>query len=335
MVSALVVAALVGTATRAPRLEVRWRLLAGHPLVGAAAVAGDSVYATTRDGSLVAADVEEGRARWRFETAEQGATGPVVGNGLVYVSTKSADGQGGHLYAVDGRTGTEQWRLNAEVPIVGTAAVSEGSVFVSAGDIVALDGITGIELWRRAVPGAGPVGSGSGVAVVATPAGVTALDATTGAPRWSWASLAPPQVGPVVAGESVVVDDGAGAVMSLSLADGTVRWRVPTAGLLQAPQAAGDALVVATADGVLALDAATGRARWRAGPSNSDRLRVASDGVSVAVTSTGVVMLDAASGDERGGAALLGSGLAAPAVASGTAYVVAGETLDAFARPAS
>ncbi len=333
--TAVVVAALVTAATRAPHLEVRWRLVAGDPLVGVAAVAGDSVYATTRDGSLVAADVEEGRPRWRFETAEQGAIGPVVGNGLVYVSTKSADGQGGHLYAVDGRTGTEQWRLNADVALVGAPAVSEGSVFVSAGDVVALDGVTGVELWRRAVVGAGPVGAGTGVTAITTPAGVSALDPATGAPRWSWASVAPPDLAPVVAGESVVTDDGAGTVVSLSLADGTVRWRVPTPGLLQAPAVAGDVLVVATADGAVALDAATGQERWRAGPSNSDGLRVASDGVSVAVTHTDVVILDAASGDEQGGATLARSGLAPPAVASGTAYVVTGETLEAFARPVS
>ncbi|MDP9420900.1 MAG: PQQ-like beta-propeller repeat protein, partial [Actinomycetota bacterium] len=83
------------------------------------------------------------------------------------------------------------------------------------------------------------------------------------------------------------------------------------------------------------LDAATGQERWRAGPSNSDGLRVASDGVSVALTHTDVVILDAASGDEQGGATLARSGLAPPAVASGTAYVVAGETLEAFARPVS
>ncbi|MBW3579904.1 MAG: PQQ-binding-like beta-propeller repeat protein [Actinobacteria bacterium] len=331
-VVAVVAVALI-TATRAPGLDVRWRLVAGGPLVGAPVATGDSVYVTTRDGSLVAADSEQGRARWRFETGEQVRTGPVVGSGLVYMSTESADGAGGHVYAVDGRTGAEQWRLNAEGVPVGAPAVSEGSVYVSAGDLVALDAVTGAERWRRTVVGAGAMGAGAGVALTTTPVGLIALDAATGDEVWSWASLAPPQVAPVVAGKSVVTDDGAGGVVSLSVTDGALRWRVPTAGLLQAPEVAGDGLVVATANGVVALETASGEERWRVGPSDSDRLRVASDGFSVAATSTDVVILDAASGDDRGRAALATSTLAAPALARGIAYVGAGDTVEAFVPP--
>jgi outer membrane protein assembly factor BamB len=91
---------------------------------------------------------------------------------------------------------------------------------------------------------------------------VQALDAATGAVRWSvpelWASEPP-----VVVGDAVVVSAGF-EVASLALADGTVRWRTSMEDMLwTGPILAGDLLVGGTTEGkVVALDPSDGAVRW-------------------------------------------------------------------------
>lgn len=82
------------------------------------AVSDGTVYLTSDDtrelrqgpngqdvGAVHALDAATGETVWRFETAEDLTSAPVVGNGSVYVG-------GTATYALDAQTGTEQWNLS-------------------------------------------------------------------------------------------------------------------------------------------------------------------------------------------------------------------------------
>ncbi len=338
-----VAAVVVGTVLDAallrggpPPLEARWRLRAGGAVVGGPVLESTTVFVATRSGELVAADVETGAARWRFETGERALAAPSSAGGLVYLATQVAGSDAGHVFGVDARTGTEQWRVVVDAPFSGRLALSGGLVLVSAGEVIALDGATGEERWRSpAGTGADPIAAGVGLAVVAAPDGLVALDAASGDARWSALSLAPPQVAPALGEEVAVAVDGTGALVGLDAGDGSERWRLPDPGLVQPPVVAGSVVALATAEGVVVLDGETGERRWQAGVDGGEEgVRVDTDGVRVAATSAGrLTLLGLPGGEVVGTAGLTGEARASPAVGPGRTYVAQGEVLAAFEDP--
>jgi outer membrane protein assembly factor BamB len=329
LVAALVIAAVVSR-RGPPELEPRWRLQAGSAVVGAPQVEGVDLFAATRAGSVVAVDAETGEAQWRFETGERVMAEAVVEGGLVYVSTEVPGSSDGHVFALDARTGGEQWRFATDVEKVGPLALADGAVLLNGGDVIALDAVTGEIRWRQAVTGTGIVAAGAGVVVASTPVGLVALDPASGGLRWVVPTPAPPQGSPSVAGEVVITDDGAGTLVGLDPADGAEQWRAPAARLLQTPVAAGNLVVVATAEGVLALDARSGDQRWRH-DGDGDVLRVATDGSAVAaVGGDRLALLDGATGDVVGEHRLNLEVPVQPAVAGDRVYVAAGEVVEAL-----
>lgn len=260
---------------------------------------------------------------------------PVVGGGLVYVSTEVPGSSDGHVFALDARTGVEQWRFATDVAKVGPVALSGGAVYLSTGDVVALDAVTGEVRWRQAVAGAGFVAAGTDVVVASTPTGLAALDPVTGGPRWELAMPALSAGPPSVATDVVVSDDGAGNLVGLDPATGAARWRSPVSRVLHAPVVGGNLAVVATTGGVVAVDARSGERHWqrdRAG----EILRVATDGTVVAaVAAERLELLDVKSGEVVGRSALDPDVPAQPVVAGGRVYVAMGEVVEALDRPPS
>ncbi|HEV2809701.1 MAG TPA: PQQ-binding-like beta-propeller repeat protein [Acidimicrobiales bacterium] len=323
-----------------PALGIPWRLQAGSALVGAAQLEGGDLFVATRDGTVVAAAAGSGDPRWRFETGERLQAAPVVGGGLMYVATEVGESGSASLFAVDARTGTEQWGATVDVPITGQLVLDGGLVYVPAGDVVAFDALTGEERWRAA-PGTGVVSvtAGSGAVVVTGTSGLTALDGLTGDERWTVPTAGLLPVAPAMAGEGVIAGDGGGHLVGRDLSDGAERWRAPDAGLVQPPVVTGPLIVLPTSDGVVALSSSTGEQRWErelnGDPAGDDTVRVASDGVAVAATSGGeLTLLHATTGEVLGAAHLDGEVPATPAVADGRVYVAQGETVTAFDRRA-
>ena len=82
---------------------------------------------------------------WRFATGDTvSASSPTVSGGVVYIGSSD-----GHLYAIDGDTGTEVWSFTAG-PISASPAFSDGVVYVGSFDhnVYAVDTATGEERWR-------------------------------------------------------------------------------------------------------------------------------------------------------------------------------------------
>ncbi|HUF32930.1 MAG TPA: PQQ-binding-like beta-propeller repeat protein [Acidimicrobiales bacterium] len=334
-VVSVVVAVVVASVWRQPGdagLTAVWRLTAGAEVISPPAVDGRDAFVATADGVALAVGLSDGRVRWRFEAGERAVGGLVAHAGLAYLVTSAPDGEAGHVFAVDTRTGSERWRLTIDVAPGGPLAIDGTSAFLLAGEVLAVDAVTGEERWRRAV-GAGPgmVAAGAGTVVVVTDAGIEALDARAGEQRWERRTPARPEVPPVVVGDVVVTGDGGGAVVGLSTLDGGERWRVATGGLLlQSPASAGGVVVVATTDGALALDVASGSVRWRAGPGGDRTLRVATDGSAVAAVTDGELqVLDARTGARIGVASAPRARHAvAPVVVADGVLLIAGEVVE-------
>ena len=123
----------------------------------------------------------------------------------------------------------------------------------------------GAALWSVAIEVAYPIAAGDGLVFVATPDGVAALEATTGAERWR-AGIGATSAPPVWHTGWLVTATEAGDAVAMRAADGAVIWRQPLGAPAAAAAAiAGDRVYLPLGDGrVLALHIATGDSVWEA-----------------------------------------------------------------------
>ena len=150
---------------------------------------------------------------------------PAAGPGGRTLFVPSADG---HLYALDADTGLVSWRFAAGAPVLSEPLVTPEFVVFTAGERL---------LAVRA----------------ATVSGTQALEAGTGAPRWTFpgGTMYPPAA--VLGDGTVLLTTEQGVVSRVGLADGGTAWqaglgvRVQNAGLA----VAGDSAWVVSASGWL------------------------------------------------------------------------------------
>lgn len=289
--------------------------------------------------ALVRLDPETGSVEWRYgvppancslHSLTEPAIADLDGDGsreVVAASTERA------LFALDGETGEERWRVDLSSFGYGRPTVADAT-----GDgsreavVVAIDGqVTAVRsdgtvLWRRALgegayhaPAVGDVtGDGRPEVVVGTSDRTVALDGETGTVRWSapvgGAAFALGNADGDAAPEVVATDRG--AVRALDGADGTVLWRRNLSGtptLRTVTDADGDgraeAYVGYSGNRVAALDAQTGDVEWTTRLSESRRNApgpvvgdVTGDGtpdLAVAASDGTVSVLDPATGERR------------------------------------
>ncbi|MGK5498963.1 outer membrane protein assembly factor BamB family protein, partial [Streptomyces sp. URMC 125] len=273
-----------------------------------------TVVTATRGGGVQAWEAATGERLWElsgaqtdFETAE---AGPVVRGGSVYVWGD------GRLYALEARTGTEQWSYPVgDSSVTGGVAVrllpaDDGAVYVSAGSrVFALDAATGAERWRFDAPAAflcppafvpGAAIAGGGVYLADYLGTVYALDAANGHDRWRIATEARQSAEPVVVADGLVHLGSGSALYTLDAVSGTPRWRFATGGEITGSPVVADGRVhFGSADHCLyTLDAVGGRLRWKlATEGEITGSPVAADGVVFACSRDRCVYaLDAAKG---------------------------------------
>nr|WP_206442498.1 PQQ-binding-like beta-propeller repeat protein [Streptomyces boncukensis] len=256
----------------------RWRL-ATEGWVYSLQVNRGTVVTGTRGGGVQAWEAANGEKLWEvsgaqadFETRE---AGPVILDGAVYMWGD------GRLYALEARTGTEQWSYpvgdasaTGGVPVRVTAG-DDGAVYVSAGSrVFALDAATGAERWRFDAPAAflcppahvpGPAVTGGGIYLADYLGTVYALDAGNGHDRWRIATEARHSTEPVVAADGLVHLGSGSAVYTLDAVSGTPRWRFATgADVVGAPVVADGRVHFGSADHCLyTVDAVGGQLRWK------------------------------------------------------------------------
>ena len=219
----------------------RWKVDLDKPQRGAPFVDGDLVYVSTGfDGARIHAfDVATGDERWSFEEPENPVTGPVVADGLIYLTYID-----GNLVAYDAATGEERWRALGGIvgaddptpPSPGLPLVADGVVYVSGNGFagaatLAFDALTGAPLWLAETgefSASAPALDG-GVLLVGSDTGdLLGLDATTGAELWRLAipnkididlNYASP---PLVGGDRIYGVDDAGGFFGLETSSSAV-----------------------------------------------------------------------------------------------------------------
>lgn len=311
-----------------------WHFDTGAALT-APTVVDQVVYVGDETGTLHALRANDGTQLWSWHTPTgEAITGsPAVDPAVGLAFVGAADGT---LYAVltsGSSAGTLAWSASVgggdvRSPVFGGATVYAAS---ASGTVTARSEATGAGLWSAALasgaataPALDPTGR---TLVVPTTSSVTALNADTGTPVWSFPLAGPAP--PVLAAGTVYIGSADHDVYALSEATGRQVWSFRTDGAVQDAGALGSfrsgpasTLFIGSADGNLyALDAATGARRYvyLLGGSG-DGVAIAGDAV-LTTTSSGL-----AEGVRDYGGTLVwdyatgNSALRPPAVVDGTCY---------------
>lgn len=132
--------------------DIRWESGVGEPIRAAPAAVDGTVYAATRDGTLVALSAVAGEERWR-QTVGETATAPaytsVDGTPTLIVGSDAG------VVAVEADSGDERWRTET-ARVRGSPAVTAGLAVAGdeAGVLRGLERRNGEERWRVETGGA-------------------------------------------------------------------------------------------------------------------------------------------------------------------------------------
>ncbi|MQY12969.1 Serine/threonine-protein kinase AfsK [Streptomyces sp. RB5] len=308
-----------------------WRFRMSNDVWGTPAVVRDLLYVTSFE--VHALDVASGRRQ--FKTREV-AWSMAVADGRIHAS------DGPSLYALDATDGVERWRRATDGWVY--ALKVDGGVVVTGtrgGGVQARDALTGESLWEIGgaqsdfeTQEAGPVVHGGSVYVCGE-GRLRALDARTGAERWSY------PVGDAAACGGVPVRllptaDGAVYVaagkrlFALDAAYGMLRWSFEAPAVMLCPPAfapgaavGGGGVYLADYLGtVYALDAADGRERWRIATEarNSIEPVLVTGGAVHVGSGSALYTLDAVAGTPKWRFATRGELIGAPVAADGRVH---------------
>ncbi|TBO58543.1 serine/threonine protein kinase [Streptomyces kasugaensis] len=322
-----------------------WRFRMSNEVWGTPAVAGDRLYVTSFEVHVL--DVASGRRQ--FKTRDVAWT-MAVADGRIHAS------DGPSLYALDAADGTDRWRLNTEGWVY-ALQVDRGTVVTGmrGGGVQAWEAANGELLWEIGgaqtdfeTAEAGPVVH-DGTVFVRADARLRALEARTGAERWSYpvgdaASCGGVPVRLLPAPDGVVYVVAGTRVLAIDIARGELRWHFEAPAAFVSPPAfapgpavAGGGVYLADYLGtVYALDAADGRERWRIAtePRQSTEPVLIAHGAVHLGSGHALYTLDAVTGTPRwrfqAGAEVIG----APVVAEGRVHFGSADhclyTLDAM-----
>jgi outer membrane protein assembly factor BamB len=222
---------------------------------------GRTVFVPSADGHLYALDADTGLAGWRFVADASVLSQPLVTPEFVVFTA------GERLLAVDAATGQLAWAVPGRGFSAGRAACDGERVYTAAADGFARahDLRTGREAWSyRMVSGdrhrVALYGGwddvavlAAGAVIVATVSGTQALEAGTGAPRWTFPGGTMYPSAAVLGDGTALLTTEQGVVSRVGLAGGGTVWRarlgvrVLNAGLA----VAGDSAWVVSACGLL------------------------------------------------------------------------------------
>jgi outer membrane protein assembly factor BamB len=209
----------------------------GNVSGGGLALAGQTLYATTGYGELVALDASTGAVRWR-QRLGAGAGAPTVAGNAVYVVSRD-----NRAWAVSTDAGRVLWELPsapARAVLTGGAApaLAGGTVILpfGTGEIVGADASSGTGTWGTAVAG-GRLGA-------------------------AYSNVNDITSDPVVVGGTVYVGNQSGRVVALDPRSGTRQWTANEGSYSPVLAAGGSLFFVSDRNELIRLDAATGARVW-------------------------------------------------------------------------
>jgi outer membrane protein assembly factor BamB len=235
---------------------LKWKFKTNGPVVSSPAIAQNTAYVGSNDHYLYAINIAAGTERWKFKTGSRVASSPAVYAGRVYFGSYD-----GNIYALDAQTGQLRWKFSSKgehrftaMHLHGMDPASESMPdpfdFYLSSPTVAQDTVY--------------VGSGDG--------NVYALDAASGALRWSFKTGNVVHASPAVANDTVYIGSWDSFFYALDAKTGKVRWRFKTGedaaifnqvGIQSSAIVAGKLVYFGCRDSNLyALDATTGAKIW-------------------------------------------------------------------------
>lgn len=272
------------------RLRVAWSFQTGDAISASPVVAAQMVFVGSWDKSIYALHAADGKLAWRFPTAGMICYAACATDGRVVVGS---DDQ--YLHCLDAATGVPRWKARLDGKPWGNPIAVGGKCYITSaeGYLYAFDLASGQQAWRfrlvenryrraRSTPAAsdGLIYCGAETEIPREKGIAWALDAESGAPRWSFRTGGVlMEVGPCVADGTVYVptlynpaaDDSKANLYALDARTGSVRWvfrdlgyRAAAPGFNALPAIADNRLLAHSEDGgvVLAIDRATGKRGW-------------------------------------------------------------------------
>jgi len=205
---------------------------------GGVGVEGDTVYATTGFGEVVALGVSDGHLKWRHKLINPLRAAPTIADGRVYVV--SIDNE---LQALDANTGEPLWHHNG---------IAESATLLGASN---------------------PAVVGDSVIIAYSSGEIFNLRAENGRASWNYALTMPAQVGALPAIADIrglpVIDRGrvyavshSGRMAAIDQRTGDRAWEADIGGI-DTPVVSGDTVFVLSSDNhVIALTRESGRVIW-------------------------------------------------------------------------
>ena len=259
-------------------LEVKWQYVIRSYAGGASpAVMNGVLYVDAYSQNegvdyLYALDANSGAQLWYQPKGKQSTSSPAVANGMVFIGDLD-----NNLYAFDARTGAPAWKFTTGNTVWGSPTVANGVVYITSSDGTthALDAASGTQLWAHGGGGlfvsGTPAVAGSTVYTTSDSGGVGlyALDAQTGALRWSLNQNSMQTGSPAVANSIVYAGMDDGSLYALAAGTGAIRWTSPFLGRSMRGVAVGNGLVyVGATDGnnnpaLYGINASTGAIVWK------------------------------------------------------------------------
>jgi outer membrane protein assembly factor BamB len=252
---------------------------AGQRFTFQPALAGESVYAAARDGTVTSLDQKSGDRRWRTSLDLRLSGGVGADEGTVAVASEE-----GEIAALDARDGKERWRARVSSEVLAPPAVGGGIVLVRSIDnrVFAFGADDGKRRWvYQRAPSSLVVRTGAamtiaeGLAFAGFPGGrLVALALDSGALRWE-ATVALPKgttelervadvIGaPAVQGREVCAAAYRSRVACYDVVTGRQLWGRELAALSGVSLDARYAFVSDELGAVHALDRSNGQSVWK------------------------------------------------------------------------
>ena len=217
------------------------------------AISGDTLFVGSKDGSLVAVNIDDESRRWSEPLkaaggggagfgclpatgCDRGAAGvaiygtPAVAGDLVYLG-----GYNGKIYAFNSASLEVRWVYPREEnlePIVGGPSVAHGKVYIggSDGKVYALDSATGDRQWEFATGDkiwSTPAIEGDTLFVGSFDHKLYALDAADGSMRWEFATEGAIAASPLVHDGTVYIGSFDRHIYAIDATNGQQIWQFP------------------------------------------------------------------------------------------------------------
>jgi len=128
--------------THAQRWKFKSQFATAEDIWSPPAIAGDKVYAGSRDQLLYALNAQTGEKIWEFKTTGDSIGECVLSDGVVYFSDSNHLLPLGprRLYALDAASGREIWHYETNSTLLTTPALEQGKIFVTIeNEVLALE----------------------------------------------------------------------------------------------------------------------------------------------------------------------------------------------------